>query len=172
MPFDPESFIQNLAKYPELLKIFNDLAESLGGKDDLLDLIDQIKKNKFDFATWQERLEERINSEKIRQKWSAFLVGFWGDEELQHFKISLDLHSATVNAYKSMGIRFHQLLKEIPAEDGDEIRAGLNRYAYLILKRSIITCGKCGHRYYADDAVNRNDQIRCPECNTQFPFCE
>ena len=170
MPFDPESFIQNLAKYPELLKIFNDLTESLGGKDDLLDLIDQIKKNKFDFATWQERLEERIKSEKIRQKWSAFLVGFWGDEELQHFKISLDLHSATVNAYKGMGIRFHRLLKQITGEDGDEIRAGLNRYAYLILKRSIITCGKCGHRYYADDAVNRNDQIRCPECNTRFLF--
>ncbi len=168
MPFDPESFIQNLAKYPELLKIFNDLAESLGGKDDLLDLIDQIKKNKFDFATWQERLEEQKDSEKIRQKWSAFLVGFWGDEDLQHFK-SLDLHSATVEIYKTMGRKFDQLLKQITGEDGDEIRAGLNRYAYLIIKRSRITCGKCGHKYYADDAVNRNDQIRCPECNTRFP---
>ena len=169
MPFDPESFIQNLAKYPELLKIFNDLAESLGGKDDLLDLIDQIKKNKFDFATWQERLEEQKDSEKIRQKWSAFLVGFWGDEDLQHFKISLDLHSATVETYKIMGRKFHQLLKQITGEDGDEIRAGLNRYAVLIVKRSRITCGKCGQEYYADDAVNRNDQIRCPECNTRFP---
>tara|TARA_Y100000310_G_scaffold227139_1_gene229356 strand:+ start:68 stop:577 length:510 start_codon:yes stop_codon:yes gene_type:complete len=168
LPFDPESFIQNLAKYPELLKIFNDLAESLGGKDDLLDLIDQIKKNKFDFATWQERLEEQKDSEKIRQKWSAFLVGFWGDEDLQHFK-SLDLHSATVEIYKTMGRKFDQLLKQITGEDGDEIRAGLNRYAYLIIKRSRITCGKCGHKYYADDAVNRNDQIRCPECNTRFP---
>ena len=80
MPFDPESFFQNLAEYPELLKIINDLAESLGGKDDLLDLIDQIKKNKFDFATWQERLEEQKDSEKIRQKWSAFWVGFSSDE--------------------------------------------------------------------------------------------
>ena len=170
MPFDPESFIQNLAKYPELLKIFSNLAESLGGKDDLLDLIDQIKKKKFDFATWQERLEEQKDSEKIRGKWEAFWVGFEGDEDSQHFKISLDLHSATVETYKIMGRKFHQLLKQIPVEDGDEIRAGLNRYAYLILKRSRITCGKCGHRYYADDAVNRNDQIRCPECNTQFPF--
>ena len=172
MPFDPESFIQNLAEYPELLKIINHLAESLGGKDDLLDLIDQIKKNKFDFATWQERLEEQKDSEKIRDKWKAFWVGFKGDEDLQHFKISLDLHSATVEIYKKMGRKFHQLLKQIPVEDGDEIRAGLSRYAYLILKRYRITCGKCGHRYYADDAVNRNDQIRCPECNTQFPFCE
>ena len=170
MPFDPESFIQNLAKYPELLKIFNDLAESLGGKDDLLDLIDQIKKNKFDFATWQERLEEQKDSEKIRGKWEAFWVGFEGDEDSQHFKISLDLHSATVEIYKKMGRKFHQLLKQIPTEDGDEIRAGLSRYAYLILKRYRITCGKCGHKYYADDAVNRNDQIRCPECNTRFPI--
>ena len=170
MPFDPESFVQNLAEYPELLKIINHLAESLGGKDDLLDLIDQIKKKKFDFATWQERLEEQKDSEKIRDKWKAFWVGFKGDEDLQHFKISLDLHSATVEIYKKMGRKFHQLLKQIPAEDGDEIRAGLNRYAYLILKRSRITCGKCRHKYYADDAVNRNDQIRCPECNTRFPY--
>ena len=170
MPFDPESFFQNLAEYPELLKIINHLAESLGGKDDLLDLIDQKKKQKFDSGNWQERLEEQKDSEKIRGKWEAFWVGFEGDEDSQHFKISLDLHSATVEIYKKMGRKFHQLLKQIPTEDGDEIRAGLSRYAYLILKRYRITCGKCGHKYYADDAVNRNDQIRCPECNTRFPI--
>ena len=172
MPFDPESFIQNLAKYPELLKIFNELAESLGGKDDLLDLIDQKKKQKFDSGNWQERLEEQKDSEKIRDKWKAFWVGFKGDEDPQYFKIRWVLSTATVEIYKKMGRKFHQLLKQIPTEDGDEIRAGLSRYAYLILKRYRITCGKCGHKYYADDAVNRNDQIRCPECNTQFPFCE
>ena len=172
MPFDPESFFQNLAEYPELLKIFNELAESLGGKDDLLDLIDQKKKQKFDYGTWQERLKEQNDVKKIRAKWLSFYVGFSGDEDLKHLKISWDLNSATVETYKIMGRKFHQLLKQIPTEDGDEIRAGLNRYAYLILKRSRITCGKCGHKYYADDAVNRNDQIRCPECNTQFPFCE
>ena len=167
MPFDPESFIQNLAKYPELLKIFNELAESLGGKDDLLDLIDQKKKQKFDSGNWQERLEEQKDSEKIRDKWKAFWVGFNGDDVDQYRG---DLHPATVHNYKKMGRKFHQLLKQIPAEDGDEIRVGLNRYAYLILKRSRITCGKCGHKYYADDTVNRDDEIRCPECNTRFPF--
>ena len=170
MPFDPESFIQNLAKYPELLKIFNELAESLGGKDDLLDLIDQKKKQKFDYGTWQERLKEQNDVKKIRAKWLSFYVGFSGDEDLKHLKISWDLNSATVETYKIMGRKFSQLLKQIPAQDQEEIHAGLNRYAYLILKRSRITCGKCGHKYYADDTVNRDDEIRCPECNTRFPF--
>ena len=169
MPFDPESFIQNLAKYPELLKIFNELAESLGGKDDLLDLIDQKKKQKFDYGTWQERLKEQNDVKKIRAKWLSFYVGFSGDEDLKHLKISWDLNSATVETYKIMGRKFSQLLKQIPAQDQEEIRAGLVRYVFLIAKQIRINC-ICGKEYYADDAVNRDDEIRCPKCNTRFPF--
>ena len=104
MPFDPESFIQNLAKYPELLKIFNELAESLGGKDDLLDLIDQKKKQKFDYGTWQERLKEQNDVKKIRAKWLSFYVGFSGDEDLKDLKSSLDLHPRIFDSYKTRSV--------------------------------------------------------------------
>ena len=181
MPFNPDSFFQNLAKYPKLLKIIDDLTidyekqeKSVGGKDDLQDLADQIKKRKFfDSKMWDEREVVQEDAERLREKWLSFWAGYSGDEELKHLKISLDLNPATVEAYKIMGRKFRRELESHPkmsAEDREEIRAVLNRYTFLIGYRPRITCGKCGHKYYADDAVNRNDQIRCPECNTRFPF--
>ena len=151
----------------------NSETQEEGGKDDLQDLADQIKKRKFDFGTWQERLQEVEGDEKLRAKWLSFWIGFSGDEDLKHLKISLDLNPATVEAYKIMGRKFRRELESHPkmsAEDREEIRAVFNRYTFLIGYRPRITCGKCRHKYYADDAVNTDDKIRCPYCNTQFPF--
>ena len=176
MPFNPDSFFQNLAKYPKLLKIIDDLTidyekqeKSVGGKDDLQDLADQIKKRKFfDSKMWDEREVVQEDAERLREKWLSFWAGYSGDEELKHLKISLDLNPATVEAYKIMGRKFRRLFEQIPAQDQREIHAGLVRYVYLIAKRHRITC-TCGTKYYVDVAVNSDDEIRCPECNRRFP---
>ena len=175
MPFVPENFFRNLAKYPELLQIIDDLTmnsetQEKGGKDDLQDLADQIKKRKFDFGTWQERLQEVEGDEKLRAKWLSFWIGFSGDEDLQQINLIVMeyLNPATVEIYKIMGRKFRRLFEQIPAQDQREIHAGLVRYVYLIAKRHRITC-TCGTKYYVDVAVNSDDEIRCPECNRRFP---
>ena len=68
MPFDPESFFQNLAKHGELFEIINRLylpedyekqEKTVGRKDDLLDLALSNEEKKFDYITWEERFQKQ-----------------------------------------------------------------------------------------------------------------
>jgi len=176
--FDSVNFERNLAKHPKLFKIINDLTmnyetqeKELGGKDDLQDMADRMKERKYGSGTWQERLQEVEKDEKLRAKWILFWIGVSGDKSLRVRNIIVmeHLHPAIVETCNSMGRKFHRLSKQIPAQDQREILTQLACYVFQIARRPRITC-TCGAKYYVDVAVNRDDEIRCPECNRQFPF--